>query len=516
MLSTRYFSRNTLVVLSAAFATFSSSTAAALIDNGTTLTSNGIPYYSHGLPVATLNIEPSSLLESAATHGSDLIPMTIIHTDVQSFGLPDLNSTFSRFSSADDVFQKSFLHSVFLTYNGTGTFEPNVASCLGETSPFGTKLFLSELPGSGNSTKAALSKPLPNGPYFVSARTGQVFQAYRLYPDENLAFTQPSVSDHNGGHFPLTAVTENLMTRSVAVPSRLYYTATKEQPLAGLRLAVKDIFHIKGLKTSGGNRAYYYLYPERNATGPAVQRLLDQGAVLVGKTGTVQFANGDRVTADWVDVHCPFNPRGDGYQDPSGSSSGSGAAIGAYEWLDLAVGSDTGGSMRGPAGRQGIYGNRPSTGAVSLNNVIPLSPHLDTAGVFARSASLWSEATHAWYTNYTDDYPSYPKNVYYSTEGADPEDPAAKLVESFVSKLSGFLDTNYTISNISEQWAASRPTNVTSSINELLNETYAILTSNDQFNLLGRPFFSDYAAQHDGRRPFGKFQTRRTCSGDNS
>jgi Asp-tRNA(Asn)/Glu-tRNA(Gln) amidotransferase A subunit family amidase len=314
----------------------------------------------------------------------------------------------------------------------------------------------------------------------------------------------------------LTAVTENLMTRSVAVPSRLYYTATKEQPLAGLRLAVKDIFHIKGLKTSGGNRAYYYLYPERNATGPAVQRLLDQGAVLVGKTGTVQFANGDRVTADWVDVHCPFNPRGDGYQDTSGSSSGSGAAIGAYEWLDLAVGSDTGGSMRGPAGRQGIYGNRPSTGAVSLNNVIPLSPHLDTAGVFARSASLWSEATHAWYANYTDDYPSYPKNVYYSTEGADPEDPAAKLVESFVSKLSGFLVTNYTIANISEQWAASHPTNVTSSINELLNETYAILTSNDQFNLLGRPFFSDYAAQHDGRRPFGKFQTRRTCSGDNS
>jgi hypothetical protein len=334
MLSTRFFSRTTLVVLSAAFATFSS-TAAALIDNGTTLTSNGIPYYSHGLPVATLNIDSSSLLEFAASHASDLFPMTVIHTHVQSFGLPELNSTFSHFSAADDVFQKSFLHSVFLTYNGTGAFEPNVASCLGEASPFDTKLFLSELPGSGNSSKASLSKPLPNGPYFVSARTGQVFQAYRLYPDNNLAFTQPSVSDHNGGHLPLTAVTENLMTRSVAVPSRLYYTATKEQPLAGLRLAVKDIFHIKGLKTSGGNRAYYYLYPEHNATGPAVQRLLDQGAVLVGKTGTVQFANGDRVTADWVDVHCPFNPRGDGYQDPSGSSSGSGAAIGAYEWLEV-------------------------------------------------------------------------------------------------------------------------------------------------------------------------------------
>jgi hypothetical protein len=194
MLSTRFFSRNTLVALSAAFTTFSSSTIAALIDNGTTITSNGIPYYSHGIPVATLNIEPSNLLDSAASHGPDLFPMTVIHTDVQSFGLPELNSTFSRFSSADNVFQKGFLHSVFLTYNGTGAFEPNVASCLSEASPFGTKLFLSELPGSGNSTKVSLSKPLPNGPYFVSARTGQVFQAYRLYPDDNLAFTQPSVT----------------------------------------------------------------------------------------------------------------------------------------------------------------------------------------------------------------------------------------------------------------------------------------------------------------------------------
>jgi hypothetical protein len=123
-------------------------------------------------------------------------------------------------------------------------------------------------------------------------------------------------------------------------------------------------------------------------------------------------------------------------------------------------------------------------------------------------------ATHAWYTNFTDDYPAYPKNVYYSSEGADPEDPATKLVESFVSKLSGFLNTNYTVANISEQWAASRPANVTSSIDELLNETYAILTSNDQFNLLGKPFFEDYATQHDGRRPFGKSHIQITLPCD--
>ena len=74
-------------------------------------------------------------------------------------------------------------------------------------------------------------------------------------------------------------------------------------------MGVKDIFDVNGLRTSGGNRAYYALYEPRNATGTAIQRLIDHGAVFVGKMGTVQFANGDRPTADWVDFHCPFNPR---------------------------------------------------------------------------------------------------------------------------------------------------------------------------------------------------------------
>lgn len=80
-------------------------------------------------------------------------------------------------------------------------------------------------------------------------------------------------------------------------------------PSIQLRLGIKDIFHLKGLRTSGGNRAFYDLYLPRNKTGSAVQLLIDAGAVVVGKMGTVQFANGDNPTADWVDFHCPFNPR---------------------------------------------------------------------------------------------------------------------------------------------------------------------------------------------------------------
>lgn len=137
---------------------------------------------------------------------------------------------------------------------------------------------------------------------------------------------------------------------------------------------------VKGIKASCGNRAFYEVYPARNATGPAVSRLLDTGADIVGTTKTVQFANGDRATADWVDYHASFVLRGDGYHEPSGSTTGGGSSTSAHDWLDIAIGSDTGGSIRGPAGVNGIYGLRPSVGAISLDDVMPLSDVLDTGG----------------------------------------------------------------------------------------------------------------------------------------
>ncbi|KAF2824439.1 hypothetical protein CC86DRAFT_447281 [Ophiobolus disseminans] len=69
------------------------------------------------------------------------------------------------------------------------------------------------------------------------------------------------------------------------------------------------------------------------------------GAVVIGKTKTTQFALGERPTADYVDQLAPFNPRGDGYQHPQGSSAGTGAGLASYGWMDIATASDTGGSL---------------------------------------------------------------------------------------------------------------------------------------------------------------------------
>ncbi|KAL8992769.1 MAG: hypothetical protein Q9169_006850 [Polycauliona sp. 2 TL-2023] len=227
----------------------------------------------------------------------------------------------------------------------------------------------------------ATSTNLPQGPYFLSP-SGDLYQPYRLYPDTGGAFTQPM------GPFDVTTATfaalpatvPGISSPGIAVPSRLYYTRAAAQPLAGVRTGIKDIFDIAGLRTSDGNRAFYDLYPPRNATALPVQRLIDAGAILVGKMKTSQFANGEFATADWVDYHEPFNPRGDGYQDTSSSSSGPGSGMGSYPWLDLTLGSDTGGSVRGPAQVQGVFGNRPTHGTVELTNTMPLAPPLDTAG----------------------------------------------------------------------------------------------------------------------------------------
>ncbi|KAL3479099.1 amidase signature domain-containing protein [Aspergillus californicus] len=473
---------------------------------------NGIPYYVGDVAVSQLQLTglPASTFDNVTLFDADVFPLTVISSNSSTFTGCEINATVSDYLDRDDVFSPAFLKAIYLTYSGEGAPDIEMRSMLPKLNKLGNSVFLvSPEYSSGrdySAIKSNMAQPLPVGPYFASAKTGNIFKAHRLYEDTNLAFLEPAVSDEQGGYFPLVATSESVLGRSVAVPSRLYYSMTTEQPLAGLRLGVKDIFHIKGLRTSGGNRAFYSLYEPRNATNSAVQSLIDQGAVLVGKMGTVQFANGDRPTADWVDFHCPFNPRGDGYQVPSGSSTGPGAGMGSYDWLDIAVGSDTGGSMRGPAGAQGLFASRPSTGAVDLDNVLPLCEGLDTAGVFARSAELWSHVAHAWYKRFNGEYYAYPKTIWYPessfTEEAINNTAASALIEGFVTKLEQFLDTNRTRVNLEASWNVTKPAGAPPTLQDMVHYTYGTLISVYQWLNLGVPFFADYAEAHGGRTPY--------------
>jgi hypothetical protein len=466
--------------------------SASVVERGRVVELEGVSYCTGGIPVAKIDINNTSS-ELASSH-QELLPLTIVETSSGEISAEEFANITAEYNELDDVFQPGFLQTVYFQSAGN-----NAASNI--------KSGLEHLNVERIITSSTITPSIPKGPYFVSPYTGKVYRAYRLYGDNNLAFIQGVLSDGKDSYTSLPAITENVMAKSIAVPSRLYYTVTKEQPLAGLRFGAKDIFHVKGIATSGGNRAYFYHYGTQNNTAPAVQRLIDLGAVLVGKMGTVQFANGDRPTADWVDLHAPFNPRGDGYEDPSGSSTGPGVGVGAYEWLDLSLGSDTGGSMRGPAGAEGIFGNRPSTGAISLDHVIPLSPVSDTAGIFARSGSLWAKATKAYYPNMQSNWTSLPRTLYSSPAPEDlkflfPEASSdlIQIIEDFIQNLGDLLGTQALPGNYSKLWSDTRGDSPP--VDEMLNTTYAVFVSHDQWKLLGKPFFDDYAASHDGRQPY--------------
>jgi aspartyl-tRNA(Asn)/glutamyl-tRNA(Gln) amidotransferase subunit A len=151
-------------------------------------------------------------------------------------------------------------------------------------------------------------------------------------------------------------------------------------PLHGMPYAVKDLFDVKGLPTTAGSN----LLQDNIATADAsvVRRLEQAGMILLGKTNTVQFAYG----GVGINHHhgTPHNPWHRTHHVPGGSSSGSGVAV-AAGMVPMALGSDTGGSVRIPAALCGTVGLKTTVGQVSRAGVFPLSWSLDSIGPLTRS-----------------------------------------------------------------------------------------------------------------------------------
>lgn len=160
-------------------------------------------------------------------------------------------------------------------------------------------------------------------------------------------------------------------------------------PLAGLTFGAKDLFDVAGHRTGGGNPdwARSHAIPTRNAW--AVQRLLDAGATLVGKTVTDEISLG--ILGENAFDGTPLNPKARD-RVPGGSSSGSASAV-AQALCDTALGTDTGGSVRVPASFCGLYGIRPTHGRLDLTGMLPQAPSSDTTGWFARDAGTFGRVS---------------------------------------------------------------------------------------------------------------------------
>lgn len=182
--------------------------------------------------------------------------------------------------------------------------------------------------------------------------------------------------------------------------------------------------------------------------------------------------------------------------------------------------SDTGGSIRGPALANGVFGNRPSQDAASHEGVIPLSKSMDTTGTIARNPELWALVNKVLYENTTKEYTSFPRSIYLPTsynvtdlqQGAQQGDPSAVVIIDFFQALAKYL--NATIENISLDtvWNRTSPHQSVgnATLAEAVDSVYGNLTTYEHWNQFGKGYLEAYTAAHDGEMPY---VTPNTISG---
>jgi aspartyl-tRNA(Asn)/glutamyl-tRNA(Gln) amidotransferase subunit A len=180
-------------------------------------------------------------------------------------------------------------------------------------------------------------------------------------------------------HAFLHVSTESALAQARAVDKTRAAGGTPASPLAGVPLALKDIVVQQGVPTTAGSKILEGWIPPYDAT--VTTRLLDAGIVILGKTNLDEFAMGSSTENS---AYGPTRNPWDLSRIPGGSGGGSAAALAAFE-APLAIGTDTGGSIRQPAAVTGTVGTKPTYGGVSRYGVIALASSLDQVGPCART-----------------------------------------------------------------------------------------------------------------------------------
>ncbi|CAD7337968.1 2-amino-5-chloromuconic acid deaminase [Sphingobium sp. S6] len=229
-----------------------------------------------------------------------------------------------------------------------------------------------------NTEQSSQSDPL----CFMSARElANGYRAGRFTPEDVIQAHLSRIGTLEPQLHAYTEVFSEEAREAAARSGRRHIEGRALGPLDGVPVAIKDLIDVEGKICAAGSATLSgRIAPQ---TAELAERLLANGAILIGKTHTVEFAMGG-----WGTNAHLGSPRNPWFPDEpyiaGGSSSGSGVAV-AARTATLAVGTDTGGSVRIPAAFNGIVGLMTTPGLISLEGVMPLSPSLDTAGPMGRT-----------------------------------------------------------------------------------------------------------------------------------
>nr|POE79833.1 amidase 1 [Quercus suber] len=417
--------------------------------------------------------------------------ITVIQVNASIVTASLVESTLRRYDEEDDVFSMAFTGAVLFNTSDDAAVHSSALDYLEQIGC--THVLVNRrcsIPAHKTIKSIAYNGAamLSSGPYYLSSKGDSVtlFRVYRLYEDSHRDFLYGTYATdrETGMYTSLDISTPQFGYPAIPVPSRIY-SWSDPRPFAGFRVAVKDLFDLNGLVTTGGSRAWALINPRANRTAPAIQRILDLGGTVVGRFKLAQFA------------------------------SGGGCSVAAYDWLDFAIGSDTGESMRLPAAVSGTYGQRPSQGMISLEGAIPVGGATDTAGVFSRDPYKWIHFSKNWYTpalhqssNITGlsplqvpDTTDFPKTILYPIDYLPLNISAAQpILEAFIANLTSIFGMQVKRFNFSATIAsASDP--------DVANFTYLnigpidVINSHTQYEAVGRPLITQWAEMFDGRFP---------------
>src|SRR6266481_7035862 len=212
------------------------------------------------------------------------------------------------------------------------------------------------------------------------AELNRLYDQRELSPVEVAQALLDRIAAHDGKLHSFIRVMPDVALAEAAAAERELMAGRRRGPLHGIPYALKDIVETAGIPTTGHSKLCRDHVPTADAH--LVSLLKADGAVLIGKLATREFAlGGPSWDLPWPPARNPWNPD----YLPGGSSSGAGAAV-AAGFVPGAIGTDTGGSIRGPAAVCGIAGIKPTYGRVSRRGVFPNTFSMDHCGPLTRSA----------------------------------------------------------------------------------------------------------------------------------